>query len=93
MAVLVSTLQEGVDSLEKIGRCLSKCILGICKKEAVNNNSSNKAAIKAIHDRLLQSLKRKTIKAIKPIKSKNIGSIMNILNMPGIITNIRLLLD
>jgi hypothetical protein len=93
MAVLVSSLQEGIDSFEKIWRCLSRCILGICKKEAVNINNNIKATIKAIHDRLQQSLKRKIIKAAKPIKIKNIGSIMNILNIPGIIKNIRLLLD
>jgi hypothetical protein len=65
----------------------------MCKKEVVNNKSSTKAAMKAIHDRLQHSLIKKTIKAIKPTKSKNIGNIRNILNIPGIITNIRLLLD
>jgi hypothetical protein len=65
----------------------------MCKKEAANNNSNIKAAIKAVHDRLQQSFTKKTINAIRPTKSKNIGSIRNILNIPGIIINIKLLLD
>jgi hypothetical protein len=93
MGALVSSDQTGIDSTDNNGRRPKIRILGIRTKENANNNSNTETAIRAIHGRLELNLTKDTIKAITANKSINIGSIRNILNMPGIITNIRLLLD
>jgi hypothetical protein len=92
MGALVSSDQAGMASTDNIGRWLKICFLGICKKAGTNNNSNTEIPTRAIHGRLELSLTKDTIKAITANKRINIGSIRNILNIPGII-NIRLLLD
>jgi hypothetical protein len=93
MGAKVSSDQAGIDSTDNIERRPKIPFLGICKNAEANNNSNTETAIRAIHGRLELNLTKDTIKTIKANKSINIGSIRNILNMPGIITNIRLLLD